>query len=159
MASWVGGVLDFSVNPANTNITNLIGPAPYCGMLGPYVRSPSYFDALRSINGALAAGLRLPRVRSYSMNNFVGEGAKACGSTSTSFQLYETLASIGRPNPNQLWIIWTSILLRSMTALSVRTPITARRPWWTCLQHITALPVILFLLMVTPTRTAGPTNE
>jgi prepilin-type processing-associated H-X9-DG protein len=106
MACWVGGQLDLGINPANTNLTYLIGPAPYCGMLGPYVRSPSYFRCPSDPSTVpVAAGLRLPRVRSYSMNNFVGEGARVSSGMTTSFQLFETLPSIGRPKPSELWVI------------------------------------------------------
>ena len=103
--TWVGGFLDFNQsNPYNTNTTYLIGPSPSYGMLGPYVRSAALFRCPSDPSSVItSSGRRVPRVRSYAMNNFIGEGASTFGLL--THQIYTNLASIGRPQPSQLWLI------------------------------------------------------
>jgi prepilin-type processing-associated H-X9-DG protein len=101
-ASWVGGWLDYYSNSDNTNTSYLVGPAPYCGLLGPYVRSAVYFKCPSDPSVVYLGGRWLPRVRSYSMNNYVGEGTSEFY---PGYQTYWKLQNIVRPTPSQLWVI------------------------------------------------------
>ena len=62
--NWVGGVMDWSANPQNTNLHLLLD-----AQLGPYLKESAVYHcpADKSVS---AAGRR---VRSYSMNAFVGD--------------------------------------------------------------------------------------
>ena len=73
-AAWVGGWLDFTGSTDNTNILRLINNSryPYAAYLGPYVRNPALFKCPADMAVVPIAGQRLPRVRSYSMQNHVG---------------------------------------------------------------------------------------
>jgi prepilin-type processing-associated H-X9-DG protein len=79
--SWVGGWLDFvSGNPDNVNTNYLIRhdlspPSSYlyCGYLGVYLKSPTVFKCPADKATAMYLGKTQPRVRSISMNNFVGQ--------------------------------------------------------------------------------------
>jgi prepilin-type N-terminal cleavage/methylation domain-containing protein/prepilin-type processing-associated H-X9-DG protein len=99
--AWAGGWLDldggpFGPNPLdNTNINYLINHSPpnynYCGYLGPYVKNPD-----RSIRTLF--GQKLPRVRSLSMNNFVGEKSRLWTSPSPhGYILCSRMAQIQSP--------------------------------------------------------------
>jgi len=81
--SWVGGWLttDYTIknDSDNTNILLLIQhdlpPAityEYCGFLGPYVKSPDLFKCPADKLMVTMGDQEMPRVRSYSMNKFVG---------------------------------------------------------------------------------------
>ncbi len=102
--SWVGGFLDYSSSPVNTNTMYLVGPSSNYGLLGPYLRSASVFRCPSDPSVVAIAGQRLPRVRSYSMNNCVGEGAQLLEYVSRS-QTYSNLQSIVQPAPRQLWVV------------------------------------------------------
>jgi prepilin-type N-terminal cleavage/methylation domain-containing protein/prepilin-type processing-associated H-X9-DG protein len=81
--AWVAGWLDLqntgSPAGANTNVLMLINHDvyQYGAYLGPYVKNPVAFKcpADKSVS-KVGAGIVLPRVRSLSMNNFVGKGSK-----------------------------------------------------------------------------------
>jgi prepilin-type N-terminal cleavage/methylation domain-containing protein/prepilin-type processing-associated H-X9-DG protein len=74
--AWVAGWEDFAgVNPTdNTNTLYLVNHdrTPYGAYLGPYVKNPAMFRCCADKSMGLASGRLQPRVRSYSMNNFVG---------------------------------------------------------------------------------------
>jgi prepilin-type N-terminal cleavage/methylation domain-containing protein/prepilin-type processing-associated H-X9-DG protein len=72
--SWVAGWLDFNANTDNTNTLYLINHdrTPFGAYLGPYVRNAAMFRCCADKSTAPIAGQRLERVRSYSMNNYVG---------------------------------------------------------------------------------------
>ena len=74
--SWVGGDLDFSAdNPDNTNVDLLINHTLYAnsGYLGPYLKSTAVFKCPADKSQAQEGGVMYSRVRSITMNNFVGE--------------------------------------------------------------------------------------
>lgn len=68
--NWVAGVMDWTANPQTTNRDLLLA-----GMLGMYLKSPDVYHCPDDKSES-AAG---PRVRSYAMNGFMGNG----GSEST----------------------------------------------------------------------------
>jgi prepilin-type N-terminal cleavage/methylation domain-containing protein/prepilin-type processing-associated H-X9-DG protein len=82
-SSWVGGWLDFTPNDLdNTNIDLLIthnqNPATfeYCGFLGAYVKNPAAFKCPADNVIVTEGSVKLPRVRSVSMNCFVGSWSR-----------------------------------------------------------------------------------
>jgi prepilin-type N-terminal cleavage/methylation domain-containing protein len=75
--SWVGGWLDFTASTDNTNVGFLINHDRYlyAAYLGPYVRNPAAFKCPADRSAAPMATGSMPRVRSISMNNYVGAGS------------------------------------------------------------------------------------
>src|SRR5262245_3994082 len=104
--NWVGGWLDFTSSSDNTNTALLVdhGRYPYAAYLGPYIKSAAAFKCPADSTSVFVGGQRLPRVRSVSMNNCVGEGARSWSSSGV-YQLYRKIDAIGRPTPAYLWII------------------------------------------------------
>ncbi len=72
--SWVAGWLDFTTSTDNTNVTFLVNHDlnKYGAFLGPYIKNPSAFKCPADKAIVRIAGQSWPRVRSYSMNNYVG---------------------------------------------------------------------------------------
>src|SRR5258706_13811455 len=66
--NWAGGILDWSANPANTNL-DLIRHAK----LYTYARSDALFRCPADVSESIAGR----RTRSYSVNAFVGDGGNA----------------------------------------------------------------------------------
>ena len=95
-ASWVKGLLSFSEsNRDNTNVNHLKNAliGPYCsGQVGIY-RCPSDIY-LCSMNGQ-----QVPRVRSVSINAFVGQTSWIPG-----YRGYLKMSDITAPNPTGLWV-------------------------------------------------------
>jgi prepilin-type N-terminal cleavage/methylation domain-containing protein len=101
-AAWVAGWLTLDAerinNTANTNVDYLVNhdKYPYGAFLGPYIKAFGAFKcpadkALVTVNGQ-----RMMRVRSYSMNGFVGEKARSWVSPS-AFNVYTKLTQIKKP--------------------------------------------------------------
>jgi prepilin-type N-terminal cleavage/methylation domain-containing protein/prepilin-type processing-associated H-X9-DG protein len=82
MDSWCGGWLDFNnANMDNVDINLLIrhdqgGTYGYCGYLGAYVKNPSSFKCPADRSVINWSGKTTSRVRSVSMNNYVGKGTR-----------------------------------------------------------------------------------
>src|SRR5436190_12710482 len=78
LPTWAWGDMRYG-NPDGTNIDYLIGQRE--GSLGPYVKTPKMFKcpADKSLT-KLADGNSYPRVRSYSMNSFMGTRFNSRGS-------------------------------------------------------------------------------
>jgi prepilin-type processing-associated H-X9-DG protein len=77
--SWSGGWLDFTSSPDNTNVALLIDHHryPYGAYLGPYVKTPAVFKCPSDKSVTRIQGRIHPRVRSVSMNNYMGVGSRA----------------------------------------------------------------------------------
>ncbi len=73
-AAWTGGWLDFTASTENTNTDLLINHNryPYGAYLGPYVKTYNAFKCPADNSTAPMAGGPKPRVRSISMNCYVG---------------------------------------------------------------------------------------
>ncbi len=95
---WVGGWLDFSSSTDNTNIDLLINHDryPYAAYLGAYVRNPAAFTCPADRSMARMAGGLVPRVRSISMNNYVGESSHTW-TTPSRYTLCTKTAQIKSP--------------------------------------------------------------
>ncbi|HTY85925.1 MAG TPA: prepilin-type N-terminal cleavage/methylation domain-containing protein [Candidatus Acidoferrum sp.] len=78
--AWVAGWLTLSPGYTdNTNIAMLIDKEayPYAAYLGPYIKTALPFKCPADLSTAKIYGRSMPRVRSYSMNNFLGSPSRA----------------------------------------------------------------------------------
>jgi prepilin-type N-terminal cleavage/methylation domain-containing protein/prepilin-type processing-associated H-X9-DG protein len=101
---WTTGVLNWLFNPANTNTATLLA-----GQLGPYVAKNSRVfkcpaDKVEARNG--------PRVRSISMNGFMGDVANIMSTpgnpgagVSPGWRHYIKFSDITRPSPSMAWVL------------------------------------------------------
>lgn len=94
----VAGWLDGTSSPNNTNTTYLVDPElhdNHAALLGPYLgRNPSYFRCPADRSTTTIAGQRFARVRSVSMNNWVGGIA---WSNDNRYRVYRNESEIGAP--------------------------------------------------------------
>ena len=78
---WVAGWLTmpptFSLDNVNTDMLINHDAYPYGAYLGPYLKSPAVFKCPADHSTALIYGAYKPRVRSLSMNNFVGNPSRS----------------------------------------------------------------------------------
>jgi len=101
-AAWVAGWLTLDAermnNTANTNVEYLVDNQkyPYGAFLGPYIKAFGAFKCPADKALVTIAGQRMMRVRSYSMNGFVGEKARSWVSPS-AYNVYGKLTQIKRP--------------------------------------------------------------
>jgi prepilin-type processing-associated H-X9-DG protein len=100
--AWVAGWLDANAaTDDNTNILMLVNPKVYQfgAYLGPYIKNPAAFKcpADKSLNPSVA---RDPRVRSISMNSYIGDRGTTrtwVGGTNPRYKLYHTLSAVKTP--------------------------------------------------------------
>jgi prepilin-type N-terminal cleavage/methylation domain-containing protein/prepilin-type processing-associated H-X9-DG protein len=97
-ASWAGGWLDYSANRDNTNTDFLVNHARYqwSAYLGPYVKTPIIFKCPSDQSGVNIAGTFMPRVRTVSMNNFLGDWSRTW-TTPSKYSLDTNYSAIARP--------------------------------------------------------------
>jgi prepilin-type N-terminal cleavage/methylation domain-containing protein/prepilin-type processing-associated H-X9-DG protein len=100
--AWVAGWLDFGTgNPAgaDTNVQMLINHDLYTygAYLGPYIRNPASFKCPADKSTCRIAGQVLPRVRSLSMNNYVGKESRTWSGSQSKYKLCGTYAQIQSP--------------------------------------------------------------
>jgi prepilin-type N-terminal cleavage/methylation domain-containing protein/prepilin-type processing-associated H-X9-DG protein len=79
--AWVAGWLDNAAGQpygANTNVDMLINhdKYPYGAYLGPYIKNPTAFKCPADHSVGIFDSARVPRARSLSMNNFVGNESR-----------------------------------------------------------------------------------
>jgi prepilin-type processing-associated H-X9-DG protein len=79
--AWVAGWLDWQTGQpagADTNVAMLVNHLqyPYGAFLGPYVRDPAVFKCPADKSEVTIGGLRRPRARSVSMNNYLGVNSR-----------------------------------------------------------------------------------
>ena len=104
---WVAGVLTlsptFSLNNTNTAMLIDHDSYPYGAYLGIYVKNAAAFKCPADRSSCVIYGSRMPRVRSYSMNNFVGKPSRSNSTDanaisnpqgSSKYPTYQTLSSI-----------------------------------------------------------------
>lgn len=97
--AWVAGWLDFNGgNNDNVNTDMLVNNTawPYGAYLGPYVKTPAAFKCPADMAKVVVGGQQRSRVRSISMNNYVGEMSRAWQADSR-YILYTKLGSIRSP--------------------------------------------------------------
>ncbi len=103
---WVAGVLSLNgASTDNTNIAMLIDhdKYQYGAYLGSYLKVPALFKCPADFSTAQIFGRIMPRVRSYSMNNFVGAPSRSNSTDanaisnpqgSSKYPTYQTMTSI-----------------------------------------------------------------
>jgi len=97
--AWVGGWLDFNGgNTDNINTDLLVNNNrwPYAAYLGQYVKNLAVFKCVADRASVTVGGTRRDRVRSLSMNNFVGESSRAW-TADPRYVVYTKLNSIKSP--------------------------------------------------------------
>jgi prepilin-type N-terminal cleavage/methylation domain-containing protein/prepilin-type processing-associated H-X9-DG protein len=101
---WVKGIMkwDFPPNPSNSdnyNITNL-----YDSALGPYC---SHAVGIYKCPGDKKPGAKGPRVRSVSMNAYIGGQSKdpnMLGNGFSTYVIYNKLTAMVAPGPSDIWV-------------------------------------------------------
>jgi prepilin-type N-terminal cleavage/methylation domain-containing protein/prepilin-type processing-associated H-X9-DG protein len=101
---WVGGWLDWnSGNKDNTNVLFLIN-----GKLGPYTKNVGIYKCPADIYLCYEGrNIQLPRVRSVSMNAYIGaadNNGNPASSPTTGWYGYQKVSDIVRPPPTMLWV-------------------------------------------------------
>ena len=83
--NWVAGVMDFSASTENTNTAMLINHDlyPNGAFLGAYIKVFATFKCPADLSTTKIYGRTMPRVRSVSMNNFIGSPSQANNSDSS----------------------------------------------------------------------------
>jgi prepilin-type N-terminal cleavage/methylation domain-containing protein/prepilin-type processing-associated H-X9-DG protein len=96
--SWVAGWLDFTTSTDNTNVQMLINhdKYPFGAYLGPYVKNPAAFKCPADKSMVRIGGQSLPRVRSISMNCYVGNPSRTW-TTPSRYTQCKTFAQIKSP--------------------------------------------------------------
>jgi len=96
--SWVAGWLDFSGSTDNTNVLMLINhdKYPFGALLGPYAKNPAVYKCPADKSMVRIGGQSLPRVRSLSMNCYVGNPSRTWTDPSKYTQC-RTFAQIKSP--------------------------------------------------------------
>lgn len=84
---WVAGWLTmpptFSQDNVNTDMLINHDAYPHGAFLGPYIKTPTAFKCPADRSTALIYGVSKPRVRSLSMNNFVGDPSRSINNSSS----------------------------------------------------------------------------
>jgi type II secretory pathway pseudopilin PulG len=98
--AWVAGWLDFSSRTDNTNAAMLVNhdAYPYGAYLGPYVgRNAAVFKCPADHSTAPMPGGSKPRVRSISMNSFVGTGSRVYDTPSAKYTVCANMSQVRLP--------------------------------------------------------------
>ena len=104
--SWASGWLDFTSSGDNINTDYLVAAEKNgnYGLLGPYVqRDTSVFRCPADASAVLIAGRWFNRVRSVSMNNWMGGSAYCAGNGGYQYINYRSVAEISQPA--RRWVI------------------------------------------------------
>ena len=105
--SWAKGWLDFTTSPDNTNTAYLVDPnygARNSGHLGPYVnKSAAVFKCPADKSVVTILGRKRDRVRSISMNNWVGGTVYWSGAV--NYTLYQKTGHMVNISPANLWVM------------------------------------------------------
>jgi prepilin-type N-terminal cleavage/methylation domain-containing protein len=98
---WVDGWLDF--NAGNTDNTNTIFLTN--AKIGPYTKNIGIYKCPADIYSCIVRGATLPRVRSVSMNSYVGcVNADYGQNQRPPCYIYRKMAEIKVPPPAKLWV-------------------------------------------------------
>ncbi|MCD6340024.1 MAG: type II secretion system protein [Verrucomicrobia bacterium] len=97
--TWCVGWLDFGTRPDNTNTYLLMA-----SQLGSYVGySTGIFKCPADKSTVVLGGHRYPRVRSVSMNGYLGELSRS-GPYTAGYWNFKKLSSITRPSPSECFV-------------------------------------------------------
>jgi prepilin-type N-terminal cleavage/methylation domain-containing protein/prepilin-type processing-associated H-X9-DG protein len=97
--AWAGGWLDFTASTDNTNVAFLINHDryPYAAYLGPYIKTYAAFKCPADKSTAPTPTGAQPRVRSISMNCYVGEASRTWRRVPSKYTLCTKAAQIKSP--------------------------------------------------------------
>lgn len=105
--SWVAGWLDFTGSTDNINTDYLVRPNPLLGnygaLLGPYVKNHNVFKCPADRSTAPVGGIQQKRVRSLSMNSWMGWLSRPWMNGS-SYQLYTKSSNFGKLGAANLFV-------------------------------------------------------
>lgn len=110
--SWVAGFLDYTSSSHNTNIDYLVHPGvgdrPFGGLLGPYTRDYHLYRCPADKSWVEISGIRHDRVRSISMNMYMGAnwfGPLAKEGTDAGYFIYRKLSDFRTLAPAMGWVL------------------------------------------------------
>jgi prepilin-type N-terminal cleavage/methylation domain-containing protein/prepilin-type processing-associated H-X9-DG protein len=107
-AGWLKGNLDYSGSPDDTNVAFLIDPQ--YALLGSYLQSAGVFKC-PSDNSMSYGASGVPRVRSFSMNQAVGQGpngslaGQGTWLPAPTYRVYVKEGDLINPGPSELWLL------------------------------------------------------
>lgn len=93
--TWCAGWLDYTTNPANTNRALMLA-----SQVGLYARDAELYRCPADQSTARFSGRNVPRVRSVSMNSYVGGDGWEPG-----WRLYRKSSDLTQPAPASLWVL------------------------------------------------------
>jgi prepilin-type N-terminal cleavage/methylation domain-containing protein len=104
--SWVLGSMrnrNYGAVPDNTNILNLIGPE---AQLGAYVKNYRSYRCPADKSEGLVPGVSglVPRVRSVSMNSWLGYNSEAWDGP-VGLLVYKNISQMVNPSPAGIWVV------------------------------------------------------
>ncbi len=105
--AWITGVLDFSPAPVNWDINNNIAKSPlwpYCGKQPGIWKCPADKSTVKPTSGPFK-GQVVSRVRSMSMNIFVGGNQGTDGGWGPLWKVYQKMGEMLNPGPANTWVI------------------------------------------------------
>ena len=113
LPNWVAGVLDFTANNRDNTNTVYLVDGRYA-QLGPYIKNPAAYHCPGDNSTAQILGVELPRVRSISMNGYLGspnsldelDGKvdQAYRSGGKSCNIPAKFSQFLRPGPAMTWV-------------------------------------------------------
>jgi prepilin-type N-terminal cleavage/methylation domain-containing protein len=105
--SWAGGWLDFSSNYDNIDTGLLIDNEnnPHAAHLGPYLKNAAVFKDPADKSQVNLFGRLFNRVRSVSMNGYMGGGRVWDGNG--AYRLFKKIDEIVVPQPAKAWVLIT----------------------------------------------------
>src|SRR3989442_9581738 len=109
-ASWVAGVMNYETRTdarlwfSDSTNTLLLVPGKF-GSIVEYTKSPGIYKCPSDKSWILLGGNRYPRVRSYSMNRFMGNHNEG-GVSGLEFLyfIFHKFSDIKNPSPSQAWV-------------------------------------------------------
>ncbi len=109
--AWVAGTMSYSTDPVSlsedTNIDFLIGPAyAQFGSLGPYTKNARIYHCPGDKSAVTAGGATYVRVRSISMNGWVGFATRDWFQPPSPpyFRLNTKMNDLQNPGPSDTWV-------------------------------------------------------
>ena len=109
--AWVAGTMSYSTDPVSlsedTNVDFLVGPDyAQFGSLGPYTKNPGIYHCPGDKSAVSSGGATYVRVRSVSMNGWVGSGTRDWLQPAAPpyYRLNTKMASLKDPGPAATWV-------------------------------------------------------
>jgi prepilin-type N-terminal cleavage/methylation domain-containing protein/prepilin-type processing-associated H-X9-DG protein len=99
---WLDGEVDDLTDGTNTAMLVGAAYAPF-GSIGGYVKNPAVYHCPGDKSTVTIGGQQWPRVRSVSMNGFMG-GGPDINIAGTQFREFATLSQITAPSPSHAWV-------------------------------------------------------